>query len=121
MQVATSGHEIFPSLTSRPSRSSVFSMHSPIMLINAKSIVSGVFFDKISGWRWTSDIACSGFGRRRYCPLALEKRAVRNKINDNDGFVICVVLNVCFFTIYSLYQHRISQYRICFQYDLYVR
>ena len=93
MQVATSGHEIFPSLMCRPARRAVFSIHSPIVLIDAFCIVSGVFFDKISGWRWTSDIACSGNARRRYCPLDLEKRAVRNIIKDNDCFVIFVSLS----------------------------
>ena len=102
LQVATSGQWIFPSLMSRPATSSVFLMHSPIMLIDAFSIVSGVLFDKISGWRWTSDIACSDNSRRRYCPLALEKRAERSKINDNDGFVISVVLNVFFYNLLSL-------------------
>ena len=91
LQVETSGDEICPSFLSQPARRAVCSLHSPIILIDAFCTVSGIFFGNISGKGWTCDSACSGNARRRYCPLALEKRAIRNKINDNNGFVFILV------------------------------
>ena len=91
LEEATSGDEICPSFMSRPARRAVCSMQSPIMLMDACCTVSGIVFGNIwnnTGRGWTCESACNGSARGRYCPLALEKRAVRNKIYyNNDGFV----------------------------------
>ena len=64
-------------------------------LITTNEGISGMIFGNMSGKGLGWKRACRGKARRRYCPLALEKRAGRktkHKILSFTSYKACVIV-----------------------------